>query len=204
MIIYRATGVINFAQGARLVALGAYLTYAFADTAGLPFALAVLVAVVCSAFFGAGLERTVLRKMVGEPVFAVIMITIGLLFIIEQAITAIWGFDNLNLADVGRRDGPREGDVVLAVRDLWTLGIADRRAGRLLPVLPSLDARRAHARHRLRRRGGAPWGIPARRVFMVSWAISGRPGGARRRHVRLRPGGARRRSARSRWWRSRR
>ena len=49
VIIYRATGVINFAQGA-LVALGAYLTYAFANTAGLPFALAVLLAVVCSAF----------------------------------------------------------------------------------------------------------------------------------------------------------
>ncbi len=98
VIIYRATGVINFAQGA-LVALGAYLTYAFANSAGLPFVLAVLLAVLCASAFGAGLERTVLRKMVGEPVFAVIMITIGLLFIIEQAITAIWGFDNLNLAD---------------------------------------------------------------------------------------------------------
>ncbi|MGH3102405.1 MAG: ABC transporter permease subunit, partial [Thermoleophilia bacterium] len=47
VIIYRATGVINFAQGA-LVALGAYLTYAFANGAELPFALAVLLAVVCS------------------------------------------------------------------------------------------------------------------------------------------------------------
>ena len=45
VIIYRATGVINFAQGA-LVALGAYLTYAFANSAALPFALAVLLAVV--------------------------------------------------------------------------------------------------------------------------------------------------------------
>ena len=47
VIIYRATGVINFAQGA-LVALGAYLTYAFANGAELPFALAVLLAVLCA------------------------------------------------------------------------------------------------------------------------------------------------------------
>src|SRR5688500_2926263 len=98
VIIYRATGVINFAQGG-LVALGAYLTYAFANSGNLPFALAVVLAVACASAFGAGLERVVLRRMVGEPVFAVIMITIGLLFIIEQAITAIWGFDSLNLAD---------------------------------------------------------------------------------------------------------
>jgi branched-chain amino acid transport system permease protein len=75
VIIYRATGVINFAQGG-LVALGAYLTYAFANGAALPFALAVVLAVACASVFGAGLERVVLRRMVGEPVFAVIMITI--------------------------------------------------------------------------------------------------------------------------------
>src|SRR5919106_1232585 len=90
--------VINFAQGG-LVALGASLTCAFANGAELPFALAVLLAVACAGAFGAGVERVVLRRMVGEPVFAVIMITIGLLFIIEQAVTAIWGFDSLNLAD---------------------------------------------------------------------------------------------------------
>ena len=123
VIIYRATGVINFAQGG-LVAIGAYLTYAFANSAGLPFALAVRARGPVLGGFGAGLERTVLRKMVGEPVFAVIMITIGLLFIIEQAITAIWGFDNLNLADPWGVETVDVGDVVLAVRDLWTLGIA--------------------------------------------------------------------------------
>ena len=51
------------------------------------------------ALVGAAIERVVLRRMVGQPVFAVIMVTIGLLFIIEQAVTAIWGFDALNLAD---------------------------------------------------------------------------------------------------------
>ena len=110
--------------------------------------------------------------MVGEPVFAVIMITIGLLFIIEQAITAIWGFDNLNLADPWGVDTVKVGDVVLAVRDLWTLGHRRRRGRRLLRLLPRLDARRRDARHRFDAEAALAQGISARRVFAVSWAIS--------------------------------
>jgi branched-chain amino acid transport system permease protein len=172
VIIYRATGVINFAQGA-LVALGAYLTYAFANGAELPFALAVLLAVLCASLFGAGLERTVLRRMVGEPVFAVIMITIGLLFIIEQAITAIWGFDNLNLADPWGVETVKAGGVAMAVRDLWTLVIAAAVLAGFFVFfrLSTLGvAMRATA---LDAEAALAQGISARRVFAVSWAISG-------------------------------
>ena len=171
VIIYRATGVINFAQGA-LVALGAYLTYAFANGAELPFALAVLLAVVCASLFGAGLERVVLRRMVGEPVFAVIMITIGLLFIIDQAITAIWGFDALNLADPWGVETVAAGGVVMAVRDLWTLAIAAAVLGgffvffRLSTLGVAMRATAIDAEAALAQ------GISVRRVFGVSWAIS--------------------------------
>jgi branched-chain amino acid transport system permease protein len=171
VIIYRATGVINFAQGG-LVAIGAYLTYAFANGSGMPFALAVLLAVVCAALLGAALERVVLRRMVGQPVFAVIMITIGLLFIMEQAVTAIWGFDSLNLADPWGVETVTAGNVVLAERDLWTLGIAAAiltgffaffRLSTLGVAMraTALDAEAALAQ-----------GISARRVFAISWAIS--------------------------------
>jgi branched-chain amino acid transport system permease protein len=171
VIIYRATGVINFAQGG-LVALGAYLTYAFANGAEMPFALAVLLAVACAAVFGALLERLVLRRTVGQPVFAVIMITIGLLFIIEQAVTAIWGFDALNLADPWGVQTVETGGVVMAVRDLWTIGIAAAvlagffvffRASKLGVAMraTAFDAEAALAQ-----------GISARHVFAVSWAIA--------------------------------
>src|SRR5439155_18835784 len=98
VVIYKSTGVINFAQGG-LVVLGAYLTYNAHETWGLPFALAVPVAMVLCALVGAAVQRVVLRRMEGQPVLAVIMVTIGLLFIIEHVVTCIWRLDRLNLVD---------------------------------------------------------------------------------------------------------
>ena len=63
VIIYKATGVINFAQGA-LLALGAYLAYALVQ-GGVPFALAVIGAAAGTAPVGAVAERRGLRRMGG-------------------------------------------------------------------------------------------------------------------------------------------
>jgi len=171
VIIYRATGVINFAQGG-LVAIGAYLTYAFANGANLPFALAVIAAVACAGLVGAGIERVVLRHMVGEPVFAVIMVTIGLLFIMEQAVTAIWGFDALNLADPWGVRTTEIGGVVMSVRDLWTLGIAAVIVAGFFAFFRYSKLGVAMRATAFDAEAALAQGISARRVYAVSWAIS--------------------------------
>jgi branched-chain amino acid transport system permease protein len=110
---------------------------------------------------------------VGQPVFAVIMITIGLLFIIEQVITSIWGFDNLNLADPWGVDTFKAGDVVIAERDVWTIGLAAAALGGffLFFRLSKLGvAMRAVA---FDQEVALAQGISVRRVVMVSWAIAG-------------------------------
>ncbi|CAA9548781.1 MAG: High-affinity branched-chain amino acid transport system permease protein LivH [uncultured Thermomicrobiales bacterium] len=170
VIIYRATGVINFAQGGLLL-IGAYLAYAFNRT-GMPFVFAVLLAIAVSAILGALTERIVLRKMVGQPVFAVVMVTIGLLFIADQVVTSIWGFDALNLNDPWGVDTVAVGDVVLAVKDLWTIALA---AAVLLGFFAFFRysklgvAMRATA---FDQEAALAQGISARQVFGVSWAIS--------------------------------
>jgi branched-chain amino acid transport system permease protein len=121
VIVYRATGVINFAQGG-LLALGAYISYAFNTV--LPFVVAVLCALVATGIVAAAFERVVLRRMVGQPNFAVIMITIGLLFVINQVVTTIWGFQALNLGDPWGVRTVSTGGVIFAVRDLWTIALA--------------------------------------------------------------------------------
>ena len=123
VVIHRATGVINFAQGS-IVALGAYFTFNAHVTWGLPFAVAAIIAIIGSAAVGVLVERLLLHRMAGQPVFSVIMITIGLLFVIDQVITMIWGQDAQNLGDPWGIDTWTVGDIVMAVVDLWAIGLA--------------------------------------------------------------------------------
>ena len=76
VLIYKSTDVINFAQG-DLLMVGAYVGWAL-TTAGLPFPLAFVLTLILAALLGLLIERIVLRPMIGEPIIAVIIVTLGL------------------------------------------------------------------------------------------------------------------------------
>ncbi|WP_216211908.1 branched-chain amino acid ABC transporter permease [Amycolatopsis aidingensis] len=171
VVIYKSTGVINFAQGG-LLALGAYLGYTFAENLAMAFALAVVLCCASAALVGAGFERLVLRRMVGQPPFAVIMITIGLLFVLEPLITAIWGFRNKQVPNPWNIRTVEVGGLVFGVRDLWTIGLtaAVVLAFFLFFRYSSLGlAMRATA---FDPEAALAQGISARKVYAVSWAIA--------------------------------
>jgi branched-chain amino acid transport system permease protein len=170
VIVYRATGVINFAQGG-LLALGAYLAYTF--NVELPFVVAVLCALLVTGLVGAGFERLVLRRMVDQPVFAVIMITIGLLFVIEQVITTVWGFDALNLRDPWGIETLEAGGVVFALRDLWTLALAAVALGGFFALFRFSKIGVAMRAAALDQEAALAQGISAGRVQGLSWALAG-------------------------------
>lgn len=171
VVIYKSTGVINFAQGG-LLALGAYLGYTFSNNLAIAFGVAILLACLSAAVVGASVERMVLRRMVGQPPFAVIMITIGLLFVIEPITTAIWGFDNLPVDNPWNIQTVQVGQLVLGVRDLWTIGIT-------AAVVVAFFLFFRYTRMGLAMRATAfdpeaalAQGISARRVYATSWAIA--------------------------------
>ena len=83
VIIFKATEVLNFAEGGMLL-FGAYMAYNAHNTWGLSWYLSMVVATVAGALFGVILEQVAIRFLVGQPVFAQIMVTIGLLFIIQE------------------------------------------------------------------------------------------------------------------------
>jgi branched-chain amino acid transport system permease protein len=89
VIIYRATGVINFAQ-AGFVVLGAFLTYNATDRWGLSFGFGVVVAALMGGLIGIVVERVVLRPMSGQPVYAILLVTVGVLLLVEPLVTSIW------------------------------------------------------------------------------------------------------------------
>ena len=90
VLIYKATEMVNFAQG-DVMMLGAYVAITFTVLWEWPFFWGVLAAIVVMALIGVILERLLLRPMIGEPHFAVLMLTIGLGFVLRAIVGAIWG-----------------------------------------------------------------------------------------------------------------
>lgn len=92
-IIYKCSGVLNLAMG-ELTLVGAYICLSFYNW-GLPFMPALLASLVVGFALGLLTERLVLRPMIGQPILAVIMITVGLSFFLRALVALIWGTDTV-------------------------------------------------------------------------------------------------------------
>lgn len=90
VLIYKATGVFNFSHG-QLTMAGAYFFYMFQVQLGLSPWWSVPAAVLSMFAVGVMVERFCLRRMVGEPTIAVIMLTIGLGSLLRNLVGIIWG-----------------------------------------------------------------------------------------------------------------
>lgn len=94
VLIYKATEVVNFAQG-DVMMLGAFVAFTFASLWQLPFWLAVVFAVATLAVVGALFNRVLLRPIIGQPPFAAVMVTLAAGFVMRGVATMIpgWGTD---------------------------------------------------------------------------------------------------------------
>ena len=88
VLIYKATETVSFAQG-DLMMLGAFGGLAGMSWLGFPYWLAVLAAVAAMALFGVVLERLVIRPILGQPAFSIVMLTIGIGYVARGLITMI-------------------------------------------------------------------------------------------------------------------
>ena len=90
VLIYKATELVNFAQG-DLLMLGAFVAYMAVVWWGCDYWLGFLIAVAVIAGFGALLDMLVLRRVIGQPQFAVVMLTIGLGAMFRSFASITWG-----------------------------------------------------------------------------------------------------------------
>lgn len=90
VIILKCSEAFNIAQG-HFVMIGGYLGYTFLVTFGLPIWASLLMAIGTATIMGLVIERLTLRPLVGQPVLAVIMMTIALSTVFEGLATLIWG-----------------------------------------------------------------------------------------------------------------
>jgi len=96
VLIFKATHVINFAQGDLMMICG-YVNLTLLTVLNFSFITALFLTIVFGAFLGWFLERIVIRPMVGEPFFAVIIVTIGMATILRAIVGMIWGHDIIAL-----------------------------------------------------------------------------------------------------------
>jgi branched-chain amino acid transport system permease protein len=82
VLVYKATDAVNFAQG-EFVMIAGFVAVGGLTVAGLPLWLSILIALVAMVAFGFALERVMLRKLIGRPIIAVVMATIGLAAILR-------------------------------------------------------------------------------------------------------------------------
>ena len=94
VLIFKATDIFNFAQP-ELMMLGAYMAFTLIIYLKLPFLVAFFVVLILMGLIAAIMEMMVVRPMVGEPVLAVIMVTLGLANVLRGLTGLIWGYEEL-------------------------------------------------------------------------------------------------------------
>lgn len=100
VLIYKATETVNFAQG-ELMMLGGFFAYTATALMGWPYWAAIVFAVLVMALFGMGIERIVLRPVLGQAQFTVVMVTIGVGYVMRGVVSMVpgWGTDTYKIAN---------------------------------------------------------------------------------------------------------
>lgn len=99
VLIYKASRVVNFAQGEMLI-LGGFVCFWLVTSLNLSFGLSFAVTLVFMALFGALLQYLVLRPLIGEPIISVIMMTVGLAIVFQSLLKWIFGVGHSTLPPV--------------------------------------------------------------------------------------------------------
>ncbi|MEE4181867.1 branched-chain amino acid ABC transporter permease [Pseudomonas viridiflava] len=171
VLIYKASGVFNFAQGAMV--LFAALTFVSLLELGLPFGWAFLATLASMVVLALLIERVVLRPLVNRPPIILFMATLGLSYMIEGLAQALWGAQVHGL-DLGIPDEPLEiRGMLLSQFDLFAAGTAA-----VLVIALSVLFNRTRIGLSLRAVADDPLaaqavGIRLPRIWAVVWAVAG-------------------------------
>jgi len=123
VLIYKSSRVLNLAHGGFLMIL-AWLCWSFAEQLGLPIWLSILAVLAVSVLAGLGVERFMLRPLIGQPILAVIIATLALGYLLEGVAIMVWGADTKGLPEFIPREAIWLGPVSIAQHYLWAFGIA--------------------------------------------------------------------------------
>jgi len=175
VLIYKASGVFNFAQGAMV--FFAALTFVSLLEMQWNFWLALVVTLAVMVVLGLVTERVVLRPLVNQPQITLFMATIGLTFVLEGLSQLIWGSQPHGL-ELGIPDVPMEW-----LSQRWNINISQFDifaafvAGALVAVL-AVFFQKTRIGRALRavaddHQAALAVGIPLQHIWAIVWAVAG-------------------------------
>ncbi len=175
VLIYKASGVFNFAQGA-LVYFAA-LTFVGIMEKGVPFSGAVVLALGSMVILGILTERVVLRPLVNQPQITLFMATIGLSFFVEGLAQMMWGASTRRI-DLGIQDEPipyvlEQFNIVISSFDLTAAAIAGMLVAGLAVFFQKTKIGRALRAVADDHQAALSIGIPLQHIWAIIWSVAG-------------------------------
>jgi branched-chain amino acid transport system permease protein len=171
VLIYKATEMVNFAQG-DIMMLGGFLAFSLIAHWGMNYWLGALIAILITAAFGYALDAVVLRRVIGQPQFAVVMLTLGLGFIFRAGAGITWGYDSVGFNTPFTNKTVAVGRLVLGDDNLSIIIGTLILCGVLFVFFSRTRvgvAMQAASQNQL---AAYYMGIPVRNIFSLIWAIS--------------------------------
>ncbi len=173
VLIYKATETVSFVQG-DLMMVGAFIGLACMTFLGFPFWLAVPAAIAGMALIGFGTERVVIRPILGEPAFSIVMLTVGLGYVARGLITMIPGIGTETHAlPVPYKDVVFGlGGLVLAAEQIVIIGVTALLSGMLFLMFRFTRvgvAMQAASQNQL---AAYYMGIPVKKLNSLVWALA--------------------------------
>ena len=173
VLIYKATETVSFAQG-ELMMLGAFGGLAGMTMLGFPFWLAVLSSILAMAVFGVVLERLVIRPILGQPAFSIVMLTIGIGYVARGLITMIpsIGTETHTLPVPYKDQIWKVGGLVLNVEQMAVIGVTAVLSALLFALFRYSKlgiAMQASSQNQL---AAYYMGIPVKRLNGIAWGLA--------------------------------
>jgi branched-chain amino acid transport system permease protein len=171
VLIIKATDILNFAHG-EVIMISSLLCYFLMAKYHFSFLTASLITILIAALMGVLTERLVLRPMLGEPIFAVVMITIGLSIFLRSMAGIIFGHDNYVFPSPFPKEPIHLAGVTLSMTQIWVMICTA-----LLVLIFFIFFK--YSRMGLAMRGTANnqetallMGISTKRIFAMVWGIA--------------------------------
>jgi branched-chain amino acid transport system permease protein len=175
VLIYKASGVFNFAQGA-MVFLAA-LTFVSILKMGINFWLALVITLGVMVALGIGIEKIVLRPLVNQPPITLFMATIGLAFVLEGLSQLVWGSQphglELGIPDVPMQWLSQKWNINVSQFELFAAGVAGAMVAALALFFQYTRIGRALRAVADDHQAALAVGIPLKNIWAIVWAVAG-------------------------------